>query len=440
MAVEYFNVQDATVRVLNWRNLRKIDWFMPVLVMALVVMGWATLYSAIRSADPSIFSKQIIAFIVGTSIAAIIVCMDYRFLVAIAPVMYVGAVLLLEAVLQFGEERQGATRWLMLGPVEIQPSEFCKIVMIYVLTWYFTTIGERIRKLPYFILPFILTGIPMLQILRQPNLGTGLAFPPLLIAMLFIAGCRIRHLIGLMMVGLSLFPVVWVQMKNYDPAFEAFSADLDKNKIVTEQEFLDRFPDLGVAAFQRMDANQSGQLEVDGKGRIEKSWWQLHNHQKKRIYTFLHPEKSDRDTIWQVKQSMITVGSGGLAGKGYLQGTNTRLSYLPEHHTDFIFCLVAEERGFIGVAFVIGLFTAFLMRGLTFAKECPEMMGTLLATGVVTILAFHVFVNIAITVGMLPVTGIPLPFMSYGRSFYLTTMICVGILLNVPMRRRLFVN
>ena len=168
--------------------------------------------------------------------------------------------------------------------------------------------------------------------------------------------------------------------------------------------------------------------------------YEFHWHQKMRIYGFLHPEADKKASGWQTYQSMITVGSGGLSGKGFLNSTQTRLKYLPEHHTDFIFSLLAEEHGFMGAALVIALFAAFLLRGLGFALDCPDMAGTLLAGGVVTVLAFHVFVNIGITIGLLPVTGIPLPFLSYGGSFYMTTMACVGILLNVPMRRHMFVN
>ena len=159
-----------------------------------------------------------------------------------------------------------------------------------------------------------------------------------------------------------------------------------------------------------------------------------------RIYTFLHPDFAPRVSNWQAHQSFVTVGSGGLTGKGYMEGTNTRLNYLPEHRTDFIFSHYAEERGFIGCVVVIGLFLAFLLRGLMYARDCPEMMGTLLAAGVVTVLGFHIFFNISITIGLMPITGMPLPFLSYGGTFYLTTMACVGILLNVPMRRRMFLE
>jgi rod shape determining protein RodA len=150
------------------------------------------------------------------------------------------------------------------------------------------------------------------------------------------------------------------------------------------------------------------------------------------------PKADPQGIGWQTRQSKITVGSGGFYGKGFTKGTQTMLNYLPEHHTDFIFSLLAEEKGFIGAAAVIILFAAFLLRGLQFTKECQDLAGTLLGVGAVTILAFHVFVNIAITIGLMPVTGIPLPFLSYGGNFYLTTMMSVGMLLNVPVRKQLF--
>lgn len=389
-----FDVQDVTMRVVNFRNLLKIDWLLPILVVLLAVAGWLTMYSAVRSSDIVYFYKQIMFFGAGVAIVGFIVCVDYRFLVSLAPLMYIVALLLLVAVLAVGHEAKGSERWLRMGPIGIQPSEVAKIVMVYVLAWYFTTIGERIRKLHWFCLAFVIVGLPMALVLKQPNLGTAACMAPLLIVMLFVAGCRLWHLTAVILMGLMVVPLVWWQIKDFDPETPS----------------------------------------------VQKSSFDLKHYQKKRIYTFLHPEYDPLGTGWHTTQSKITVGSGGLKGKGYLQGTQTKLKYLPEHHTDFIFSLVGEERGFIGVAVVIGLYVAFLLRGLMFARDCPEMMGTLLATGIVTVLGFHIFVNIAITIGMMPVTGIPLPFLSYGGTFYMTTMACVGILLNVPMRRHMFVR
>ena len=380
----------AAIRIFSLQNLRHVDWMLPIFVLALAVIGWATMYSASRSSEVAYFYKQIFFFALGLVGVLIIICIDYRFLVALAPLMYLGAIGLLIAVLARGTIVGGSERWLVLGPFRLQPSETTKVIMVYALTWYLNLIGDRIRKLHWFILAFIITAIPMGLILMQPNLGTAACLAPLVIVMIWVAGCRWWHLAVVILIGLSAFPMLWWQMKDFDPG------------IRTEKQYS----------------------------------WELEHYQKKRIYTFLHPEYDPRGSGWHTHQSMITVGSGGLSGKGYLQGTQTRLNYLPEHTTDFIFSLLAEERGFLGAIVVIGLFMAFLLRGLSYARECPEIAGALLASGIVTILGFHVFVNIAITIGVMPVTGIPLPFLSYGGSFYITTMACVGILLNVPIRKK----
>ena len=403
-----FDVQDATVRVMNFRNLRKIDWLLPLLVLLLAGIGWALIYSATRSTDHSRFSKQIVFFFMGLAVAMTIICIDYRFLVAMAPLAYVVSILLLVGIFFFAETTKGSERWYNFGPIKFQPSETAKLVMVYTLTWYLTTIGDRVKKLPWFLITFVITGIPMALILKQPNLGTAATLGPLTLAMLFVSGCRIRHLAVICLGGLSLIPLLWWQIHDFDP-----------NETPKTEAYYEMHPEEKPAP---------------------RPFYELRHHQKKRIYTFLHPETDLQNSGWQTYQSKITVGSGGMFGKGYLQGTQTRLNYLPEHDTDFIYSLLAEEHGFVGAVVVIALFAVFLLRALSYARDCPELMGALLASGIVTVLAVHIFVNIAITIGLLPVTGIPLPFLSYGGSFYLTTMACVGVLLNVPMRRRVYVN
>ncbi len=400
-AAREFEVLDAHMRVLNRRNLLRIDWALPFLVVVLAALGWLTLYSAARSAEDTFYVRQVAFFCAGAALALCIVCIDYRFLIWLSPFMYVVIIGMLVAVQYFGARGGGSERWLELGPIRVQPSELSKLVLVYSLTWYFTLLGERIRRLHWFLLAFAIAAVPMVLIIRQPNLGTAACLGPVLLVMLYVAGCRWWHMGLVILVGLSFVPWLWWQVYEFDPNLDA---------------------------------------EARAAHDAAAEFYELKYYQKMRIYTFLNPEADPRGSAWQTIQSMITVGSGGLSGKGYLQGTQTRLNYLPEHHTDFIFSLYAEERGFLGVVVIAGVYLAFLLRGLQFARDCPEMHGTLLAAGVVTILAFHIFVNIAITVGSLPVTGIPLPFMSYGGSFYMTTMMCVGVLLNVPMRRRMFVN
>lgn len=415
-----FDVRDARISVINTSNLARIDWFMALVVLGLVLAGWMALYSASHFSG-GYFSRQVAAFFMGLTVAAVIVVIDYRFVVLFAPVMYVTAVVTLFAVLEFGNTVKGSERWLQIGPVGVQPSELTKLVMIYFLAWYLSTVGERIKNFFWFALTFVLVAIPMFLILKQPNLGTAMCMAPLCVVMLFVAGCRWRHMALVILLGLSVFPFLWWQMRDFDPA--AFKRD--RGRAVT----------VATAASSEADAAAGAE-----KDESFLSHFALKPYQKMRIYAFLHPEADKGDSGWQTYQSLITVGSGGLSGKGYMQGTQTKLKWLPEHHTDFIFSVVAEELGFIGASTIIVLFGIFLLRGLMFASDCPDMTGTLLATGVITVLAFHIFVNIAITLGLMPVTGIPLPFLSYGRSFYITTMMCVGVLLNIPMRRKLFVN
>ena len=375
--VKDFDLLDAKISIVNHRNLRHIDWGLMAVTVALAFVGFGVLYSATRSTTTPYYLRQVAFFVGGTGLALFIMCIDSRFIVWAAPALYGVVVALLLAVLVWGVEVRGGTRWLSVGPFRVQPSEPSKLVLVFMLTWYLTTVKQRIRKLPYLLLGFVLVGVPVALILGQPNLGTAAALIPIGVVMMYVAGCRWRHLLVLFLIGLAAAPFAYPH---------------------------------------------------------------LQDHQKKRIASFLKPEADPKGMGWQTRQSKITVGSGGLSGKGFRQGTQTMLNYLPEHHTDFIFSLLAEEHGFVGALVVIALFGIFLLRGLALAGDCPDMTGTLLATGCVTLLSFHVFVNIAITAAIMPVTGIPLPFLSYGGSFYVTTMMCVGVLLHVPVRKHFFTD
>lgn len=386
----FISHQNVSVRLLNFTNVMRIDIWLILNVFALAMIGWILMYSVARSASTVYLYRMILFFCSGLVVTIFFVSIDYRFLVNWAPLFYLGTIVLLLIVLFFGTEAKGSERWINLGLFRLQPSEFSKVIMIFFLTWYLTKIGEKIRKLGWFVVTFLLVGIPMALILKQPNLGTAASLAPLVFAMLYAAGCRKVHLILVLLLGSMLVPVLWWEMKGFDPTVE-----------------------------------KETQTSLG-----------LKHYQKKRIYAFLHPEYDYRGTGWHTYQSKITIGSGGISGKGYLRGTQTKLKYLPEHHTDFIFSLLAEEFGFVGGVTVIALFAIMLFRGLMFARDAYDMQGTLLAVGVVTVLAFHIFVNIAITTGLLPVTGIPLPFLSYGGSFYMTVMAGIGILLNVPLRKK----
>ncbi|HOD50896.1 MAG TPA: rod shape-determining protein RodA [Candidatus Hydrogenedentes bacterium] len=373
------NLMDSHIRIVNWRNLRHLDWLVVVLVAGLAYVGLSNMYSASygyegAEATPH-FARQALFLGIGALVALIIVCIDYRFLAALAPLMYIGALAALLAVLTIGLTVKGGRSWFRIGTFGLQPSEYTKLATIYMLAWYLAKIGPRIRRIPYLVLAFLIAAVPSILIAAQSDMGTALTYVPVAFVMVFVAGCRKWHLAAIILVGLAIVPVLWMRLEPY---------------------------------------------------------------QRDRVKTFIDPTKAPDSEGYQIIQTKIAVGSGQMWGKGVGHGTQTHLRFLPEYRTDFIFSLLAEERGFVGAAVVIALFTAFLIRGLVLSEECPEPAGNLLAAGCVTILAFHVFVNVAITIHLMPITGLPLPFLSYGGSFYLTTMMCVGTMLSVNVRKGMF--
>lgn len=368
---------DSHIRAINFRNLRRIDPWLMLLVVALGAVGVATLYSANRSFSGSTpyYAKQIVFMAAGMVAAICIACLDHRVMISFAPVFYLFALLLLIAVLFIGTEVKGGQRWISIGFFNLQPSELGKLAVILMLAWYLSRIGTRIERLPWLILALAIGAVPAFLVLIEPNLGTTIVFVPLTFAMVFVAGCKRWHLVALTLAGASVAPIGWTLLEDY---------------------------------------------------------------QRTRVLSFLDPTSDPSGSGYHTIQSMITVGSGGLTGKGYMQGTQTYLSYLPEHHSDFIFSLHAEEWGFMGGVTVLALFALLFLRILYNGSESADLAGTLISVGVVTVLAFHVFVNVAITIGMMPVTGIPLPFMSYGGSFCMTTLVSIGVLLSVHARRGMF--
>ncbi len=371
------SLRGAHIRAFNARNIRRVDLWLVLCVCALALIGFLVLLSANRSVSTTtaFHLKQAMFFAAGCGVALFVSCFDHRFLVSIGPVLYAVFIGLLVAVLFVGAEVKGGQRWLDIGPFAFQPSEYTKLALVLMLAWYFTTVGEKIERIRYFFLALALGGLPAYLIFEEPDLGTAAALGPITLAMLYVAGCKRRHLAALVVLALAAGPVAWSQLEDY---------------------------------------------------------------QKQRVMTIVNPSADPQGSGYHTIQSMITVGSGGLTGKGYMGGTQTYLSYLPEHHTDFIFSQLAEEFGFVGSITVLMLFSFLFFRGLLLARNSSDMAGSLLAVGVITLLAFHVFVNVGITIGILPVTGLPLPFLSYGGSFYLTTMTSIGILLSVNARRGMF--
>ncbi|MFP6582307.1 MAG: FtsW/RodA/SpoVE family cell cycle protein, partial [Candidatus Hydrogenedentota bacterium] len=314
----------ANIRLFNLGNFARMDWVLSLLVLMLAAIGILVLYSSNRSASTvtgaaPYYLRQLMFIPVGVLLALMIMCIDYRVLVSLGPLFYVALVALLVLVMFFGDTAKGATRWLVVGPIRFQPSEQSKLALIFMLTWYFTTIGNRIQKLPYFLLTFLIAAVPGILILKQPSLGTATTLGPITFAMLYIAGCKRWHLAAIVGAGAVTIPIAW-------------------SKVLTP-------------------------------------------YQRTRVSTIFDPGSDPLGDGYQTIQSMISVGSGGASGKGFMESTQTYLSYMPEHHTDFIFSLLAEEWGFLGSTFVVVLFLLLFYRGLGVAQSSQDLAGALPAVG-----------------------------------------------------------
>ncbi|MDK2927012.1 MAG: rod shape determining protein RodA [Bacillota bacterium] len=354
------------------RLLKNLDFVIIGAVAALTTISLFIIMSA-SPEDPLYFVKrQLVWVVIGLVAFVITLSIDYHDLGRYARHLYYLNLALLLATLVLGSEAKGAQRWLQFGPVVVQPSEFAKIIIIITLAQLLSEKASEIHTLKDLVPVFVHVGVPMALILKQPDLGTSLVFAALLFVMLFVAGVRWQYLAGLAAGGAAAAPLLFHFLKDY---------------------------------------------------------------QKKRLLVFLDPSVDPTGSGYHVIQSMIAIGSGRLWGKGLFGGTQNRLGFLPEQHTDFIFSVIGEELGFVRAAGILALYFIIIYRGIRVAARARDDFGTLLATGVVTMLAFHVLVNVGMTTGIMPVTGIPLPFMSYGGSSYLTNMIALGLLLNVHMRR-----
>ena len=360
---------------------KSLDYILLITVGLILVMGFFVLDSATVNASARLgrnfVQRQVIAAIIGMIAFFIILFINYSKLAKYALHMYVLNIVLLLAVLILGEETKGAKAWIPLGPFNFQPSEMVKILLILGLAQFLSSRVGKIKTLKDLIPVFIYVGVPLLLILKQPDLGTGLVYIAIMFGMLLAAGAS-PWLLGFLIGG---------------------GAGL-----------------VSLAIY----AHYAWGL-----------WLPLKDYQLMRLVVFVDPMIDPKGWGWNVIQSQIAVGSGGLTGKGWGQGSQTAGDFLPEQWTDFIFSVLAEEFGFIGAALLLLLFFLLLFRGIRIAMTSKDVYGSLVAVGVVSMFAFHILQNIGMTIGIMPITGIPLPFVSYGGSALLANMIALGLLMNV---------
>ncbi|MGI6497137.1 MAG: rod shape-determining protein RodA [Kiritimatiellia bacterium] len=376
--------------------LRRISWTMLVAMLLLTAIGVAFVYSACLIREEASLQRLYLQHAQLAAVALVgllaLACIDFRSVLRWSPLFYLASILLLVAVLAKGEERLGAQRWIF----GIQPSELAKIATILLLARFLGR-KDATRGPGELLLAGLFVAIPAGLILLQPDIGTALVMAPVLLAMLFAAGTAPKTLLccvlaALLLAGGVLGSIAALEKPDLDPAL--------RKPLSAATSFLD-------------------------------------DYQRKRLLVYLYPERDPHGMAWNKRQSEIAVGSGGRTGKGFLKGDQNLLGYLPQQvsFNDFIFSVLAEETGFRGAAVVLLLFLCILLPGLWTAARSKDAAGRLLCVGVVALIASHVFVNIAMTVGMVPITGLPLPFISYGRTFLLSMYIALGLVQSVAAHR-----
>lgn len=354
-------------------------------------------------------------------------------------------ILLLVLTLLFGRVVNGARRWIGIGNLGIQPSEFAKIVLILVLAKVMDSSFGSLHKLGRFMILLAIAAVPAGLILVQPDLGTALALIPVVFAMALVAGASLSHLMffgmtGVLTIVIAVLPAVNQHLVDGNSAFLSVFGE-------SGLMFLMILVFLGITLLSWAARSATGRQwfrwisygsgvsasSLMGAMIIQRA---LRPFQVMRLIVFLNPEIDPRGAGWHTIQSLTAVGSGGLAGKGWLQGTQSQLQYLPQQSTDFIFSILAEELGFVGVLLVFALYGFLLFRGLVIAMQARDTFSGLVATGVVTLFAFQFFVNVGMTIGIMPITGIPLKLMSFGGSSLWSAMIGIGLLLNIAARSK----
>ena len=358
-----------------FEKIKNLNYLLIFLLILISFIGAAGLYSAADGSYQPWASKHLVRFYIFLLMAIVISMIDVKLIYKYSYLLFILSLLLLISVEIIGVLGKGATRWIKFFGFSIQPSEFVKITIILSLAKFYHDIKfENIKKISYLFFPFLILGIPFIFVVIQPDLGTSLSILMLGVFILFLAGIRLwKFILGFLVAVISI-PVFLQYIKPY---------------------------------------------------------------QRDRIISFLNPESDPLGQGYQLIQSKIALGSGGATGKGFLQGTQSYLEYLPEKQTDFIFTLMGEEFGFLGTIFIIFLFILLIAVCYFISLKCFHTFGRILALGVASNIFIYVFLNIAMVSGLMPVVGIPLPLISYGGSVMLSIMISIGLVLNVELNYNL---
>jgi rod shape determining protein RodA len=358
---------------------------MVALIFAIALIGLATVYSATyTSKGPStLYYRQLVWLAIGVIVMLLALVVDYHTVGRYAYVLYAVSLLLLLLVMAIGKTGMGAQRWLAIGPFVFQPSEFAKLSLTLALARYFAEDPKRggysLRDL---VIPGAMVMVPLVLVLKQPDLGTALMLLLTSSLIVMIAGIRVRSVIVVLLIGATIASAVFL-----------------------------------VPPVQH------------------KIWGKLKPYQQNRIRAFVDPGSDPLGSGYHANQSKIAVGSGQITGKGFRQGTQSQMAFLPERHTDFIFAVISEEYGFIGAGLLVIFYLVLLLAGMDTATNAKDRLGVLMAGGIVSMISLYVFINVGMAVGIVPVVGVPLPLVSYGGTSIITTFLALGLLLNIQIRR-----
>ncbi|MDR2793050.1 MAG: rod shape-determining protein RodA [Treponema sp.] len=433
------------------RDILSMDFLLLLMVVALTVTGIFFIYSSgvsstgVQTSDEYI--KQIIWGSVGLACIIMFPFIDYRKLYGVSLYFYAAALLMLVYTFLFGKLVNGARAWIGIGPFGIQPSEFTKITTIILLARYLDASKRKPTSFRRFFIACIIVFVPMGLILIQPDFGTSLVFIPILLIMTFIAGVRIRYIIFLAVwIGLSgvlmVLPLWQTHIQNDSLSPVMFLLNIKFIALVCAVLAV-----IGIAAFTGYLLYKKPYFFwiVYGIGVLILSFgvsFAAHNvlkdYQIMRLIVFLNPQIDPQGAGWNIIQSMTAIGSGGVVGRGFLQGTQSHYRYLPQQSTDFIFSIFAEEFGFAGGIVLFVLFLVISLRLIRIMRLSSDSFGIYITAGLSSVFAFHFLINVGMAMGIMPITGIPLLFMSYGGSALLSAMMGIGIVESIYVRRLKF--
>lgn len=401
----------------NWFE-EKVNIGILIVSLILVVIGLVSIYSATYDVGASdFFNRQLLWAALGIVTMIAVAVTPFRTLQMLSYPAYVISILMLVAVLLFGKVIAGSKSWFGFGNFGIQPSEFAKIACVLALANFLSEKRVNLRRFKYILLIISIVMIPVALIIRQPDMGTAIIFILMLIPILYWAGASNTLMLAIMAPSISavsaLFGTTWFLITIF---FLLLILILQReNKFVAALIF---------------------SITVLIGISVQFIYSKLAPYQQRRIDIFINPESDPLGAGYNVIQSKIAIGSGGIFGKGFLQGTQTQLNFIPAQWTDFIYCVPAEEFGFLGAFIIILLYSYLVFKSVRLASVAKSRFGSLVAFGIVSIFIVHIFINIGMVLGLMPVIGVPLPFLSYGGSFLFSTLIMVGLLLNVHANRK----